>query len=616
MAIGLRGKLFAASSAAILALAGGAYLALSDALEEAARLALTDEARVRTSLLAHELQTNTLVRGADPSRSSHAVDAWDPVADALGARVEARVTLFDASGRPVGDSTFDATSIAALGEPSATSPEVGAALRDGKAAAARFSPAIAGAGVFAAERVGDGAGPVAVVRVGLPVARVRAERARVGRVIGAIALVGVLATAVLSALAARLATQGIGALAIAARRMAGGELEVRARTDEGDDLADLGRSLEQLADGLRTSLRELVGERDLLSGVLKSMREGVLLVDRDGQVALINPALREMLLLGADAVGKRPLELVRDSALQELLDAARRSPRPAQGEIEIGGLKPRKLLVVANRLDVEPGALLVVFYDVTDLRRLESLRRDFVANASHELRTPVTAIRSAVETLATIPIEDAPARERFLGILDRNAARLKQLVDDLLDLSRIEARELSLSAEPIDLRAMLEHVAELFAERAARTHTPIVVRLEAPELELRADARALEQILQNLVDNALKYGGGGDVVLSARLDDDGAVISVRDHGPGIEARHLARIFERFYRVDPGRSRQLGGTGLGLAIVKHLVEAMGGEVRVASAVGEGTTFTVQLPDGPVTVSSPVSVRATPRSPDVG
>jgi two-component system phosphate regulon sensor histidine kinase PhoR len=163
---------------------------------------------------------------------------------------------------------------------------------------------------------------------------------------------------------------------------------------------------------------------------------------------------------------------------------------------------------------------------------------------------------------------------------------------------------------------MLEHVAELFAERAARTETPIAVRLEAPELELRADARALEQILQNLVDNALKYGSGGDVVLSARRDDEGAVISVRDHGPGIEARHLGRIFERFYRVDPGRSRQLGGTGLGLAIVKHLVEAMGGDVRVASTVGEGTTFTVQLPDGPATVSSPDSGRANSRSPDVG
>jgi two-component system phosphate regulon sensor histidine kinase PhoR len=616
LAIGLRGKLFAASSVAILALASGAYFALAETLQDAARVALTDEARIRTTLLAHELRTNTLVRDEDLARSTSAVEAWDPIADELGRRVEARVTLFDASGRPVGDSAFDAASITALGDGAASSPEVGAALRDGKAAAARFSTAIAGEGVFAAERLGGGAGPIAVVRVGLPVARVRAERARVGRVIGAIAFVGVLATAVLSALAARLATQGIGALAVAARRMAGGELEVRARTEEGDDLADLGRSLEQLADGLRTSLRELVGERDLLSGVLKSMREGVLLVDRDGQVALINPALREMLLLGADAVGKRPLELVRDSALQELLDAARRSPRPAQGEIEIGGLKPRKLLVVANRLDVEPGALLVVFYDVTDLRRLESLRRDFVANASHELRTPVTSIRSAVETLATIPADDGPARERFLGILDRNAARLKQLVDDLLDLSRIEARELSLSAEPIDLRAMLEHVAELFAERASRTQTPIAVRIDGPELELRADARALEQILQNLVDNALKYGGGGDVVLAAHREDDGAVICVRDHGPGIEARHLGRIFERFYRVDPGRSRQLGGTGLGLAIVKHLVEAMGGEVSVASAVGEGTTFTVQLPDGQSTASSPDSGRPPPRSSDVG
>jgi len=326
------------------------------------------------------------------------------------------------------------------------------------------------------------------------------------------------------------------------------------------------------------------------------MEEGVLLLDERGHIALINTALREMLLLGNDAVGKTQLEAIRHADLKELIDAAREGAEPVTGEIELGGLKPRRLLVRAAQLPGNEEQVFAVFVDVTEVRKLESMRRDFVANVSHELRTPVTAIRSAAETLQTAPPDDHAVQEMFIGIVARNAERLHDLVEDLLDLSRIESQKLKLALEPLDTRAVFEQVASLFRERADRKHVEL-----APEgpagLRVLADRRALEHVLTNLVDNAVKYcGEHSRVILRSEEQGSELRLSVQDEGPGIEERHLPRLFERFYRVDAGRSRELGGTGLGLSIVKHLTEAMGGTVGVTSKPGSGTTFVVTLKKG--------------------
>jgi len=359
-------------------------------------------------------------------------------------------------------------------------------------------------------------------------------------------------------------------------------------------VTDAARRMEQ---SFSRTVGELRGERDLVSRILDGMHEGVLLLDVEGKVALMNPALREMLLLRADVIGKPLLEVVRHAELKEILDRARTTKTTCSGEVELGGLKPRRLLVRGQSFTQHAGGLLAVFFDVTDVRRLESLRRDFVANVSHELRTPVTAVLSAAETLDLALEKDPVGARRFLGIIERNAARLQGLIEDLLDLSRIESRELRLRPERFEIEPFATHLIGLFRDRADKKR--IAIKLDCPQkIELEVDRRALEQVLTNLVDNAVKYCPENcTVTVRADRTDRNIRLRVEDDGPGIAEKHMHRLFERFYRVDAGRSREMGGTGLGLSICKHLVEAMSGTIDVTSTVGRGTTFEVRLPSAP-------------------
>jgi len=413
------------------------------------------------------------------------------------------------------------------------------------------------------------------------------------RKIGTVAAL-LVALLVSSMVAARI-SRAVAELTEGARRMAGGDLSVRTRLLGQDELVELGHALDGLAGGLAKTLGALRTERDLQGRILEAMQEGVVVVDREGRIVLVNPALRAMLLLGADAVGKLLIETVRDAQLEALLDDARASSGITSLEIELPGLKPRRLLVHASPLsgDDEDG-MLFVLVDVTELRRLESLRRDFVANASHELRTPIAAVRSATETLHSGALDDPAAALRFLDIIDRNAARLQSLVEDMLELSKLESNEFKLKHERVELGSVVPIVLGLFRERAEKKGVRLGAELGGGAA-VEGDARALEHVLSNLVDNAVKYCPPGTRVTVSAAQEDGRVrLVVADNGPGIPAEHVTRVFERFYRVDAGRSRELGGTGLGLSIVKHMVEAMRGKVSVESEVGRGSTFIVSLP----------------------
>jgi two-component system phosphate regulon sensor histidine kinase PhoR len=498
----------------------------------------------------------------------------------LGIAAEVRVTLIGADGRVLADSTLDSARLPALGE----RPEVAAALR-GTAGRDERQPML-----YVAVPVPPGA-PARVARLAMPLERVEAlvASARL-RVFGGIGLALGVAIAV-SVLIVRRMTRSLGELTELARRMAGGDYRQRAQVTSRDELSALAAAMNHLAEELGATVGRLGEERDLLTAVLDGLQQGVLVVDSEGKIVRVNPALSRIVGVGAEALRRSVIEATRLPDIAEPLQKSLRGGGVVTREFTTRGTPPRDLLLVAAPLS--QGGTVAVFYDMTAFRQLEVMRRDFVSNVSHELRTPVTALRGAAETLLDGALANAEQARSFVEVIHRHSERLSELISDLLDLSRIESGEMKLASVPVDLAQVAEEAAEVV--QAAARAKDLSLDLDLAGMRGLGDERATFQVLVNLLDNAVKYTPeGGKIRVSARVEDGFVRSSVSDTGPGIAAKHLPRLFERFYRVDPGRSREVGGTGLGLAIVKHLVEAMGGTVRAESELGVGSIFTFTLP----------------------
>lgn len=582
MKLGIRLKLFFFS----LALIGVSVIAADAYLSTALERELTDRIRgdllVRARLVAHRVGSK--LSALDDLKSA------DALADEIAGVAAARVTIVHRDGTVLGDSEVSLEQLPAV-ESHAQREEIVQALTQGSGSATRRSSTTGHRMLYAAVPIMGRSVPLGTARVAMPLTEVESAIAQIHRSLAIGALVALLVATVISLSAAQLTSRKLRELTQAAREMAAGNLATRTRASGHDEIVALGKALDQLADSLSRSLDELRTERDLLTGILSSMNEGVLVVGGDGRIVLTNPALRAMLLIGPDALGRSVLQVVRNADLKQVLERAA-AGEPTEVELDLAGLMPRRALVRAVTLPDAPGGVLAVFVDVTELRRLEAVRRDFVANASHELRSPLTTVRAAAETLRTVE-NDSKATQRFIELIQRNADRLANLIDDLLELSRIESRELKLEIEPLELAAVVERTLSQHAHRAQVKRIALAHDVSGVP-NVRADRRALEHALGNLVDNALKYcPEGASVRVSASNEGNLVRVAVADTGPGIPAEHLPRLFERFYRVDAGRSRELGGTGLGLSIVKHLVESMGGVVSVISRAGAGATFSFTL-----------------------
>jgi two-component system, OmpR family, phosphate regulon sensor histidine kinase PhoR len=583
----VRTKLFLVSIALIAVSMAAADAYLTSAIGRHLTRSIQADLLVRAHLVAREA-------AASPAPLARDEPSWDVLADSLGDAARVRVTLIRADGLVLGDSDVPADELKNL-ENHASRPEVEQALTTGEGGAERVSATMQLPMIYSAARF-ERAGTVAgVARVAQPLREVERAKSDMRRIIWIASALALLVALILSNSVAKRMSGAVSELTEAARRMSEGDLAVRTRMGGHDELGELGDALDRLAGSLATTLGQLRAERDLQGRILEAMQEGVVVIDRDGRIVLVNPALRSMLLVGAEAVGKLLVEAVRHAQLEDLVVEARATATSRPVEIDLPGLKPRRLLVHASPLSGDDEGLLFVFVDVTEVRRLESLRRDFVANASHELRTPIAAVRSATETLRWGALEDPGAAIRFVDIIDRNAQRLQSLVEDMLELSKLESNEFKLKRERVELGSVVPIVLALFRERAEKKGVQVVAELPREHSAVEGDPRALEHVLSNLVDNAVKYCPRGTRVLvsAALLDDERIKLVVADTGQGIAAEHLPRLFERFYRVDAGRSRDLGGTGLGLSIVKHMVEAMRGKVSVESEVGKGSTFTVAL-----------------------
>ena len=564
----LPGKLFASYVVLVTASTATLIVASDHSLRSRLLGQATREVTRETAYLARAVGT---LRGAE----------LDSLVHQLGRATGRRLTVIDPSGIVIADSDFPSDQLPTL-ENHASRPEFREALAGRTGTDLRHSVSTGRWELKVAMPIAGGA-----VRVSTPLLQVDAT---VQNAQNAVLLGGLLALAVGGLLAlgfSRAVARPLLRLRDAAQAIARGErpvIDTRGR----DEVGDLARALRSLDESLSRRVAELERERSEMTALVASMTEGVIALDGAGAVTTLNPASRRLLRLAPDAAPPSALELFRHRAAHDVVERALAGGETAGLEVE---LDERSVMLSGHPLP--GGGAVLVMHDITGLRRLESVRRDFVANVSHELKTPLTVIRGYAETLAA---EDVPpeVRRDFVEKVLANARRMQQLVDDLLDLSRIESRAWSPRCERVPLAPLVEDVWSTLKPRADAARLTLTSTVGA--VTLYADPQAARQTLLNVLDNAVRYTpDGGHVTVTATPGPRGVEIEVTDTGVGIPGEHLPRIFERFYRVDAARSRALGGTGLGLAIVKHLVDAHGGRVEALSTLGAGTTIRMFFPD---------------------
>ena len=538
-----------------------------------------------------------LVRGQLSKRSVIADEqAVDLLCKELGQKSSTRMTVILPTGRVIGDTDEDPTQM----EDHSDRPEIREALLGRVGMRTRLSPTLQQDMKYVAVPLEEEGDIIGVVRTSVAVASIdeQLKRIRVRIAIGGLAVA--LLAAGLSWLIARSISRPLEELQRGAERFARGDLTAKLPLPATREIASLASAMNEMAAKLDQQIRTMLQEQNEQQAVLSSMVEGVLAVDRDERLITVNQAAATLLgLERAGATGRSIQEAVRNVELQQFIAKVLSGTDRVEGEITLRENGERFLQVHGTILrdgsGREIGALLVL-NDVTRLRRLEGVRRDFVANVSHELRTPITSIKGFVETLLDGAMWNPPDAERFLGIVAKQVDRLNAIVTDLLTLSRVEqdTEKSSIPLEEHSIREVLKGAVQVCELKAAATDVEIELSCDE-SISARVNAPLLEQAVVNLIDNAVKHSDSGKTVrVEAAESDSEIIISVIDDGCGIAKEHLPRLFERFYRVDRARSRELGGTGLGLAIVKHIAKAHGGHVAVESILGKGSTFAIRLP----------------------
>ncbi len=576
MRVGIQGKLFLASVVlTLLAIAtGGAYL------ESKLRALLLERVQEEVASHARSASVAFVSAGLIAITDTERVDRF---ADDFGAASGTRITVIAEDGTVTGDSEIELQALQQV-DNHAKRPEVRQAVARGMGFSSRYSNTLKQEMLYVATRLDQGRG---VVRASMPLTSVAVAIMELRRALLWSGFVAFCVTLLASALVSRAATRALRAVVDRTRAIAKGDAE-RMEVSSGDELGMLAGSINQLADDLQAAVSGLASERDRLQAILQGMREAVVVVDELNEIELLNPAARD--LLSVDSEARRFVtEAVGGPALPQLATAGGREPGGTEFQ-----WRGRTLRAYASELRAS-GSRVFVLHDITEMRRLDEMRRDFVANVSHELRTPVSVIRANSETLLDgALLGPAEQSKNFVEATLRNAERLSSLIADLLDLASIEGGGYPLNPAPLSLLNACRRVAEALSDNAKRRNIELVI--DVPEdHRAQADARAVDQVLINFVANAIKYTyDNTEIIMRSQVVNGQVRIEVEDHGPGISEEHRTRVFERFYRVDVGRSRALGGTGLGLSIAKHLVGAMNGEIGVDAAEPTGCIFWFTLP----------------------
>ncbi|MBZ4686427.1 MAG: two-component system, OmpR family, phosphate regulon sensor histidine kinase PhoR [Clostridia bacterium] len=518
----------------------------------------------------------------------------DKQAKLIGEKINTRITIILPDGKVIADSESNPQDM----DNHSNRPEIKKAFSGEVASRSRYSTTLDTEMMYVALPIKKDGEIVAVTRLALPLT----EIAKIFFRLRTILITGILIAAAiaifLSIKLTRGLTEPIEAISDGTRKIAAGNLETKVYSGTNDEIGELGKYINIMTATLREKIDEISQQKSRLENILNTMVSGVIVLDYHGMVKIINPAAEEIFgISGLISEGKHNLEVIRHYGLNEKIKQCLKEEKTIDYEFTIFHPEEKILqcyLAPVYR-DKEIAGATLVFHDITTLRRLEKMRADFVANASHELRTPLTAIKGYAETLLDGALEDEKISRKFVTIINKEADRLMKLVEELLTLSRVESNGSEINLESVDIRAVIKAVSEEMKQRFSDKNISLSLGLPEKLAAVKANSNRIKQVMVNLLDNALKYTPeGGSVTVRAYEEDEDVMISVKDTGIGIPPKDIPRLFERFYRVDKGRSRQLGGFGLGLSIVKHIVHSFGGEIGVESTVNEGSTFWFRLP----------------------
>ena len=515
----------------------------------------------------------------------------------MAAGTDLRITIIDSTGTILADSSETDEALAKM-DNHATRPEVAAALRKEMGMSVRYSMTLETRMLYIALPILDHEKVAGVVRTALPVTRVDEILTSVRRPVMFTAILGILIVLIAGILFSNHLTRRIRRITSVAERYAREDWSQKILMDGRDELKMLANTMNQMAASLSSRINDLENEKGKISVILNHMNEGVIALGRRKEYVMANPAAEQIFGFTPSALqGKSLIEITRHPQLERIVDQAFREQKNVSEEIQISGkikktLRVNVILLGPHARDI---AGILVFHDMTELRRLENVRKEFVANVSHELRTPLTSIRGFIETLLNGALKDPSTSEKFLKIVAEETERLRRLVEDILTLGEIEQGAVRIHKEKIDLAEELPAILEQFKAQLQGKRIALENRLSGKPLPLTGNKDKIHQVFVNLIDNAIKFNKPeGKIVLSAEQKPEGVTILIEDTGVGIPEEALGRIFERFFRVDKARSKELGGTGLGLAIVKHIMEAHGGHISCESTPGQGSRFSVFFP----------------------
>ncbi|MEW5895606.1 MAG: two-component system histidine kinase PnpS [Candidatus Omnitrophota bacterium] len=515
------------------------------------------------------------------------------IADQISRDLQLRVTIIDGEGQVLADSGVEQP---AELENHLYRPEIQEAVEAGYGESRRFSTSKQEDFLYIAAKYEDG-GAKGFVRLALPLRETNLVARKVNYFLGLSFLPAFLLAVVAAYLASVWISRPIKKIAWSARRIAAGNFDSRIFAARKDEIGDLASAFNEMAGQVRERISEVALGKSQLEAVFLSMSEGVLVLDEHGKIFLMNQALRRLLNITEDPIGKRPLEAIRNVSIQEMIVEVQKNGKVASEGIEFLVPEQRLMQVQAAPIKREGkiSGVVLVFHDITELRRLENIRKEFVSNVSHELRTPVASIKGYAETLVDGALNDKENAGDFIRIILANAERLAKLIEDLLDLSALESGRMSRDFAACSLKTILKRVLENVRALARVQKIDISVEGLEDDIFVKGDEMGLFRLFLNLTENAVKYNkeqGRVDIIIKSL--GEMVEIKVRDTGIGIPEKDIPRVFERFYRVDKAHSRQVGGTGLGLSIVKHLVQVHHGTVFLESVLDEGSCFTVQLP----------------------